>query len=214
MTATFEVAGESFAIVGQLHCDSCVESYDTRQAEHSRTVHAKDRPNWSEICPPAYQQFDRRKLPPDASAIADRVLGWQPGPKGIGLMGESRKGKTFLLYELFRRWYEHGASVCITSGTEFAWACGSIDQHDRRELMTRMIKADMLFIDDLGKEKMTDRVEADLYHVIEQRRRFQRPVFVTVNSGGDALAGKMSADGGIPIVNRLREDVCEFIRVG
>ncbi|MEN8716327.1 MAG: ATP-binding protein [Verrucomicrobiales bacterium] len=128
-------------------------------------------------------------------------------------MGHSKAGKTWLMFELQRRWHEHGAKVCATSGTEFAYVCGDPDQAARRDLIERMIKADLLFIDDLGKEKMTDRVEADLFHVIEQRRRFQKPVFVTVNSDGTALASRMSDDGGAPIINRLREDVCEFIRV-
>jgi hypothetical protein len=214
MSATFEIGGTPITIAGQLHCDHCVTVYDRNLEKTSRQSTIPARPEWKEICPPCYFDFQRDLLPPGAQSVYEELMTWKAGSKGIGLIGDSREGKTFLMYELFRRWYDHGKSVCITTSTEFAWACGSVDQHDRRELLKRMIKADMTLIDDLGKEKITDRVESDLYHVFEQRRRYQRPLFVTVNSTGDELASRMSGDGGIPIINRLKEDLCEFIAIG
>lgn len=207
---TFEIKGQMMTL-GEESCEECRLANEAKQEarKHPTTEPIADK--WLTICPPGYQGFNLDLLPKEGRSIAKRVLAWSPGSKGFGLMGPSRTGKTFLLYELFRQWYGHGKKICITTGTEFAWACGNVEQADRRELMERMIRADMLMIDDLDKSKITGRVESDLYHVCEQRRRYERPVFVSVNSSSDELAGKMSGDGAAPIINRLSQDLCEFI---
>lgn len=201
--------------IKQKHCDDCCKDAESRFAEMSKGVSIEGRDDWSDICPKCYQCFDLEKAPKAISDAYYRVIHWNPNStRGIGLMGASKTGKTFLVYELLRRLHEAGKSICDTTGTELAWAIASPDQSDRRELIERLVKADIAFIDDLGKEKITNTVEADLYHIVEQRRRNLKPLFVTVNSSGDELAERMSRDCGEAFINRLREDVCDFIKVG
>jgi len=68
-------------------------------------------------------------------------------------------------------------------------------------------------IDDIGNARYTDRVEKDLFHVLESRRRFLRPVFVSVNGKGSDLEASLSEHTARPIVNRLRHDVCDFYSI-
>jgi DNA replication protein DnaC len=192
-------------------CDSCQEAKERSLLEVSQT-NSKNVMGWEEICPPVYQDFQIEKLPRSSQTLAGRVLDWGGGSKGIGLFGESRTGKTFILHELMRIQHDAGASVHLTSSVEFAWAMGSLGGERDRE-MDRCLRADMLLLDDIGKEKLTERVESDLYRVVEQRRRNLKPMFTSVNSCGESLANAMSLDGGWPIVNRLRFDLCEFLRV-
>lgn len=201
------IAGKRFEL-RQSHCDKCCEEHDRRFATKESI-----RESWSSICDAAYLDFDIAKLPANSMPLAARVFGWKFSPRGIGLAGESRIGKTFILTELCRRQHEEGKSVKMVLATEFAYACGSPDQSERRGMIESCIKADILFIDDIAKPKMTDRVEADLFHVLERRRRNNLPVFATLNGSGKDLAAMLSEEGGNAIVNRLRHDVCEFIPV-
>jgi len=192
------------------HCQNCRERAEKRS--EGQGEHTKKSRDWDDICPPCYQNFDIDALPEKSRPVAHEVLKWEYGPKGIGLIGPSRGGKTFILSALVGRLYEEGKSVHIPTSVEFAYAVGSTG--DSREKMIEKCKSvDILYIDDIGKEKITERVESDLYMIIEHRRRYFRPMFTTVNSTGDELAAKMSDDGGNPIINRLKMDLCEFVTV-
>lgn len=212
MSAEFAIGGKSLTI-GQVYCDPCQIVKEDELDAQSRGSVAVARPAWEEICPAAYQGFDLPSLPLKSQRTAWRAFEWQPGPKGVGLIGDSRAGKTFIMHELARRIYLDGGKIKLTSGTEFAYACGSSEAGERRAMIGSCISTPHLFLDDIDKMKMTDRVESDFYHVIEQRRRALKPVFVTLNASGAELERMMSATGGSPIVNRLRHDVCEFMAV-
>lgn len=211
MAATV-IFDQPFRLV-QNYCEGCVANFDRDVAQMSDGRAMKTRKPWSEICPPAYFGFDPVALPEAGARVMAEVFEWRESQRGVGLIGPSRAGKTFILHELMRRWYEQGRSVHMPTATSFAYACGSPEQSERRTMIDRCIGVDLLFIDDLGKMKITDRVESDFYQVLEERRRAKRPVFATVNSTGDELRKKMSDDGGEPIINRLKLDLCDFIAV-
>ena len=106
-----------------------------------------------------------------------------------------------------------GDSVHMPTAAEFAYSVGSGHDGDRREMISKSIKVDLLFIDDIGNVKFTDRVEKDLFHVLETRKRNLLPVFCTINGKGADLAANLSEHSAAPIINRLRHDVCEFIAI-
>ena len=211
--ATFTVAGRVYPLPAQLHCDPCCAAYDARLATSSGPRLGADLPRWETIAPRAYQGFMREMLPESSVEACDLALRWSPSPRGIGLSGASRSGKTFILTELMRRRYEAGDSVWMPTASEFAYSVGSGHDGDRREMITKAISADCLFLDDIGNCRYTDRVEKDLFHVLETRKRNLRPVFVTVNGKGADLEASMSEHTARPIVNRLRHDVCQFLSI-
>ena len=197
----------------QKNCDDCCKVMEERYEKMTQGKPLEENEiRWADVCPKCYQDFDPNKLPDPAKRIFPDLMKWEYGQKGIGLIGDSKMGKTYLIFKLLEKWYQR-KSICHTTGPELAWAIGSPDQSDRRTLINKLIRSDIAFIDDLGKEKITNTVEADLYHIAEQRRREMRPLFVTLNSKGDELAARMSQDSGMPIINRLRDDLCDFIAV-
>lgn len=202
-----EIAGKRIEL-RELHCEPC-----RLRLERGSSDQKPERKGWEAICDAAYLGFDRSMLPESSRIASDSVLRWSYSPRGYGLAGESRRGKTFILTELCRRQWESGKSVKMTLATDFAYACGSPDGGERREMIESCIAADILFLDDIAKPKMTDRVEADLFHVLERRKRNLRPVFATLNGNGNDLKAMLSEEGGNAIVNRLRHDVCEFIAI-
>jgi DNA replication protein DnaC len=210
--ATMQILGSSLTL-RENYCPSCITQKEANLAAFTKGERPASRPRWTEICDAAYLGFEMDLLPAESQRFARKVFEWQDSPRGIGLAGPSRIGKTFVLTELFRRHYEYGKSVLMILATDFAYTMGDPDQTQRRRMIDQCLAADLLFIDDIAKPKMTDRVEADLFRVIEKRKRNLKPVFVTLNGSGKTLAEMLSAEGGNALVNRLRHDVCEFVRI-
>jgi len=93
------------------------------------------------------------------------------------------------------------------------WCARMFDRDDdaRRQLET-LRRAEVLFIDDLGKEKFTERVESELYDLVETRTAHLRPILWTSNATATRLKEMLSADRGEPIIRRLKE-FCTIVPV-
>jgi len=166
---------------------------------------------WLSICPPNYARFDFERLPPRGKACAVSVLAWSPeatSGAGIALVGPSDGGKSMLIHEVARRAFVSGWDVFCTLSTEFADCCADLDR--RKAYRERCENAAILLMDDVGKAKLTERVETDLYHVLEIRERYERPILWTANSKGSDLRQNMTEDRADPIINRLRRSAEVF----
>ena len=173
-------------------CDDC---------EEHRTPSSKPEPKkWSLICPASYRDTDPNRLNQDALRQASE---WKYGAEGIGMIGPSAVGKTRILYHVLKRHHDTGRSVVACTGTEFALKVADIDR--RVEFLHDCTEAGILFLDDFDKAKFTERVEADLMHVVETRTSRKKPIFFAINADGSDLEAMLSENRGGPIVRRLRE---------
>lgn len=168
---------------------------------------------WNRMCPPEYRDT-RSELIPDQTGH-QRVQSWLFCTRGLVVGGPTGAGKTRSVIMLLRRMVtEVGLEVAMFLGNSFAHECatrfgdGSAGARWCRELA----KMDILFIDDLGKFRLTDRVESELFGLVEERMAYRRPVFTTMNSGAAQLERMFSPDRGPAFIRRLREscDVIEF----
>jgi len=75
------------------------------------------------------------------------------------------------------------------------------------EWVDRMIRADILFIDDLGKAPWTPATVGIWFDVLDGRYRDGRPIVVTTNLDGAALVAQLRVgpDIGEPMLRRMRE---------
>lgn len=189
--------------------ESCEKCRDRNEAITSGEATQEPPAKWTDICPPVYARYNFDKLPLQGQKIAPRVFchPWlrNKDGRGLGLMGDSFFGKSMIMHELARHAFSNGHDVYVTSAAEFAYQVGQKDNDRRMKMIDRCKEAEILLLDDVGKEKMTDRVESDLYMMLEHRRRWLRPLLTTVNSDGKGLRKGMSDDRGEPIVNRIRE---------
>jgi DNA replication protein DnaC len=175
----------------------------------------KRKQTWDRMVGSYYFTFDPDRIPQAISGHLDTVFSWHPdSPKGIGFLGRSRTGKSRVLFELGRRLFIRGQDVYPTSGIEFAEkVAGQVNDRDGFEsYMQRLKNCKILILDDADKARMTEAVEASYYGMLEYRRRFQRPILVSVNSTGKEMAQNATQNRGEPIVNRLR-DLCEIIEL-
>jgi len=150
------------------------------------------------------------------SAAMAKVEAWQRSSRGIGLVGESGRAKTRLMFTLLGRLFVSGMSVEFISATEFSDEVGARfgqDSQDAKRWIDRLSKVDVFFYDDLGKEALTERVAKELFNLFDKRTNGRKPIFTTANFTGQQLEAHFDAKAqkaGAPIINRLR-DCCDFL---
>lgn len=165
------------------------------------------------ICPPLYRDTDPLKLPCNPE-VTKLVLGWVYGPKGLVLYGATGRGKTRLAYMLVRRLVLDGRSVSAFDPLSFAHRVGeTFGEYQGERFIRDQQRVDVLMLDDLGKAKLTERAEAELFGLVEHRIANLKPLIVTSNFVGDKLSDKLSEDRATPLVRRLREfNECVCVR--
>jgi DNA replication protein DnaC len=183
--------------------------------EEVRGMTEKRKVQFNEICPAKYQEFKRELLP--NKVAYDAVLSWDYGKKGLLLMGDSERGKTRCAWRLLSRLYMIDW-LPFKAITELQFS-HEVAKFGKSEALTSWIKdlchVKVLFIDDLGKCVMTERVVSELFYLLEERMSNDRPIIATMQLGADRLiekiasrAGKDMADA---IFNRLTSN-CEIVR--
>ena len=183
-----------------------------RENERQRRLEAA----WNALCPPAYRDTDPSH--PDLNRrLLDGLLRYQPRGRGIGLYGPTGRGKTRMMYLLLRKLHFAGYRVYACSARRlshsFALQWGDDREADHaRHIVRECYSAEILFLDDVGKQRFTAAAEAEFYDLVETRTSHLRPILWTANATGPALAAMMSPDRGIPIVRRL-EEFCEVLGV-
>ena len=162
---------------------------------------------WLAMCPPIYRNTDVARLPESAK----KVLGWKLNPKGLMIAGDTGKGKTRAAFLVMEKLHLEGCSMEIFHGNAFAHQCAiNFGEMNGEKWIAELARRKVVFFDDLGKFKMTERVEAELFGLIEMRIANLLPVIVTTNLSGEDLKSKMTSDRGEPLVRRLRE-FCEVV---
>jgi DNA replication protein DnaC len=160
---------------------------------------------FSKICPPLYQKTEVDRLP--ANQLT-KALQWQYGPRGLILLGETGKGKSRVAWTLLKRvltedrerdfmWFDS-----ISFGHQIALHYRS---EDAEVWLDKVAECPILFFDDLGKLKLTERAEVELFGLIERRCASELPLIVTTNDTGDSLAARMTDNRGPAMIRRLRE---------
>lgn len=164
------------------------------------------------ICPPLYQQTDESRLP---KKQFDEVIAWNYGPQGLILQGASGTSKTRCAWMLIQKLIcRHICPVitfdCVAFGHAVSKRFSECDGVEDWLLELAEFQG-VVFFDDLGKLKITDRAEAELFGIIERRSANLLPIFATTNDTGATLEERMSDNRGPAMIRRLRE-FCKVIR--
>jgi hypothetical protein len=196
-------------------CSQCQQTFETLKSGMCpaclEAVMAPRRARWEKICPTIYRESDKTKFPGQTYA---EVKEWKFGPQGLMLCGPPRVYKTRMMFTLIRRLVvNEGRSVRVLNGFNFERECAK--EHfsgDAYEWVEQILKADVLFFDDLGKCKMTERVEDTLFGIIEERVAWSKPILITTNDTDKSLAARMTVNRAEALVGRLKE-FCKVISV-
>lgn len=83
-------------------------------------------------------------------------------------------------------------------------------EHDRiLDYLKPIARSEYLFIDDLGKKRVTEFVRDALYYIIEQRDANRRPTFITTNMTTAEIEQSFDAS----ITSRLM-GMCQTVKFG
>ena len=203
--ATYDAPTVNGRRVSVVCSDKCYFEEKRRRGLFTPSPHAAPKRRWLAVCPPRYANFDPEKLPAQARSIAAAVLAYSldiTPHHGVAIVGPSDRGKSMLIHEAARQVFEKGCEVFVTCAADFAWKIEHLNE--RRDFLNRCLHARLLVFDDLGKSRLTERVEADFFHLLDHRERWGLPILWSANSKGQQLRACMSADRAEPILNRLR----------
>jgi DNA replication protein DnaC len=176
---------------------------EQRLAEEARKVRFE-----SEV-PPLFRATPPELIDPILLNAADS---WAYSPKGLGFIGETGTGKTSAIVRVLERMSKEGKYICLITATELSELSATANQYDdekKREKANQRLKhaksSDIMFLDDLGKGKLTERGESTLFDLVDHRYSHQLPVFWTSNSSSEAMLKKLSPDRGLALVRRLTD---------
>jgi hypothetical protein len=190
-------------------CAGCCEKRETAtKAEKDAARIEKMTERWHEICPPLYRDTDPMRLPETFRALVGR---WAYSETGLGITGEAGKCKTRSAFLILKGQHFAGKRVCAASATKLAsWVQNQFSDDSTRKLeavrgIDAMRGADLILIDDIGKQKMTERVEQEFFDLLEHRTSHCLPTIWTANANAKQLRAMMGGDRGDPIMRRLTE---------
>jgi len=190
-------------------CEDCdVRRIEMLKQEQAAEEQERRQEAFHALCPPLYRESDPQRIP---AAFLRECEAWEFSPHGLGFVGLAGSGKTRAAWMLLKRLHFSGVRVFGITATQFAKACA--DQwHDdpqskgmAEDTLTRCRRTKVLLLDDLGKQKMTERAELELFDLLEHRTSHELPVIWTANAGRESLRQMLSPDRGEPILRRLAE---------
>ena len=197
---------------GRVVCGQCNEIVSTKPGSH--TAEACREKQWRRLCAPAMLDTDAAKVPNPTQTQA--ALEWTYKPGGLALIGETRSGKTRTAYLICRREFMAGKSVALFPCGEFSWKCSNAfggrmtnadgDTISGAEWMEGLSRKSLLLLDDLDKVKLTERVESELFSLLDARMMRLVPTIITTNYTGRELAARfVDKVRGRALVARIRE---------
>ena len=162
-----------------------------------------------QVGPGKYEpKTDIDRLPDHAKKRWEETMSrWIPGVSlGFVIHGDTGAGKTRLMFLLLRKLWMSGHRCVFTSAAGFGRMIeDSFSDKSHSKLIERLGTTPILAIDDLGKEKTTDRVQSDLFEVLNIRTTTERPTIFTTQYVGETMEARFTEkETGKAFVRRMR----------
>lgn len=155
--------------------------------------------------PSAFQDTVVSKLAPQ---MQDALEAYTPD-QSVLLHGVTGTGKTRCAWAMFNKgWLHHYpkySEFLTMRKLEQKIEQGFANQ-THGDVIERLTSCSLLVIDDLGKERLTQRMETDLFSIIDERTSNKRPTIITTNYNGSGLSDRFNnGETGTAIIRRLKD---------
>jgi DNA replication protein DnaC len=145
--------------------------------------------------------------------MVNRVLRWQHGPEGLLVLGDTGRGKTWVMWWLLRRLWEEGCSVVTLDAVTYrSGLTSAARQGDAADYARRLARVDVLYWDDFGQTHLSGAASEMLLHLVEQRTAHERPLLLTSQYSGDALESQFERQQMGTAVRRRINDFCRIVK--
>ena len=207
MTARTEpiaIAGRTIVLRPTV-CLACTEAGTTSQPDS-----APRKSRWERLCPPLY----KRDLPLELQKqgwVSD-LLSLQYGPQGLLVVGKTGTGKTWVMWQLFRRLLGQGRSVVVLDAVTYRSGLAYAAREGETEIYVRRLSsADVLYWDDFGQTHLSGPASEMLLHIVEQRTSQERPLLLTSQYSGGTLESQFQRPEMGAAVRRRINECCRVI---
>lgn len=190
-------------------CDDCAEK---EQQEYEKKMQMEEQAQrittFLSLCPPLYQDTDPARI---YAPYVQAVDSWTHGPQGLIFVGPAGKGKSRAAWMLLKREILAGRRCYGITATQLAkyaadqWHSRAEERNAAETVLRECKGCSILLLDDLGKQKFTERAELELYDVLEYRTSHKKPTIATSNADGKSFRQMLSEDRGEPILRRLQQ---------
>ena len=170
------------AAFASLACAFCCDEQNKHGNPERTVTLVKDR--LEKTIPPLYRETDRARLEKETTAeqVAE-ALQWAPGSqaKSLAFVGDTRAGKTRTLCLLLDKLVRDRVKVRAFFHGSFYDELLEVIRSDRnfRKWKNDIINEELVAIDDLFAEKLTERGESSLFDILDARICHKRPTFIT-----------------------------------
>lgn len=221
---TCQECGDAFDIdtilgIKATHCFDCVEKlrekrYQEEQERIESTRMAAITKAWPKICPPLFRSVEDIGAIPRSTDTASqnfnseawKVISRTSIENGMGLIGKTGSCKTRMAWLRLREVHYGGGSVFGVTACDLAEAIQTRMGNESAHRVIRKAKSTgVLLLDDVGKNKMTEAVEAIFFAVIDDRYKNGRPIIWTSNLSGSELETHLEKGGTGALIRRLSE---------
>jgi DNA replication protein DnaC len=155
--------------------------------------------------PVAFEDTIESKLAPQMQTALKEV-----SPEdSVLLHGVTGTGKTRTAWVMFNKawlhFYPKHSNFLTMRKLEQEIEKGFANQN-HGDVLERLSSCSLLVIDDLGKERLTARMESDLFAIIDERTSNKRPTIITTNYNGSGLSDRFSnGETGSAIIRRIKD---------
>lgn len=132
-------------------------------------------------------------------------------PYGMLLYGDVGTGKTYMAAAIANRVLDRGFSVYQTDMHSIVGIMES-SFSDRRMNLERILRYDLLIIDDLGAQRTTEYVMQHVYAIVDGRYRRGKPMVITTNLSANDIARARNNEAWNRVYDRILER-CYLLKV-
>jgi len=212
--AEFDAPGADVAglfVAFRHHCPTCYPAAEVERLKRFDESERRTRAaRWAAVCPPEFATVDRAMLPrPD---LFDSVQGWNYGPRGLVVAGNTGLGKTRSCWQVIKREVMAGRSFfCLSSYDLSNWAYSLCHEPLAHHAIVRhVVSANILYLDDPFKARLTPTVEESLFVTLDERTARRKPTLFSFNDSGATMMARMTSDRGPAFLRRIK-DFCDVI---
>ena len=187
----------------------CREHADIERVAHDGLVDSCIPPR----IPDLFLDTDISRLPLKIAS----ALNWMPDEKNSGLLlhGTTGIGKTRIIWEIIKNMWKLEAAKDRQLDYDFltmrkleGMIERSFDERNHSGMIDGLVERKVLVLDDLGKERLTQRMASDLFSIIDERASAKRCTMISTNFNGTTMLDRFDVrdkETGVAIIRRFKD---------